>query len=89
MIKPVQEALLVDMTDDDIKEYVGYLWEAIKNLNESMANDEELSKLQEAVKEYKAVHYRSHINELNARLKSARAQIRVRGLTFKLPEAIK
>ena len=88
MANQTREAQLVDMDDQALKDYVGYLWESVKRLSEAMDNDATLQTMVDAVREYKQEHYLGDINNYRARLKAARQQAQVRGLVFEVPEAL-
>lgn len=81
----LHEANLVDLSDEQIKEAILYMWEAVKNLKDQMANDPDLKQMQDQVKLYKKDNYTDEIKGYEAKLKAARAQAKVRGIKITLP----
>lgn len=89
MNKPILlEAGLVDMTDDELKEFLGYSWESAKTLEEAKAKDQHVVRVREELKEYLDSNYNEDIKAHKARLKAARAQAKVRGIKWKEPEGV-
>lgn len=88
MTKPIEESRLVDLSDDQLRDLVGYLWESIKTTDERMKNDPKLAEMQEAMNEYKETHYKEDVRTFKAKLKAARKHAQVRGLHFALPDGI-
>jgi hypothetical protein len=80
------EAALVDLSDDSLKEFLGHLWEGIKGLEEQRKNDEVFAELVAKANEHNDLLYRMPIKEFKAKLKAARAQAKVRGITWKAPD---
>lgn len=85
MSAPVLEAKLVDLTDDELKEYLGHVYEAIKTLEEKKSSDPELKQMKDRVKLYENDNYNEEIKKYKANLKAARSQAKVRKISFKLP----
>lgn len=82
----LDEAHLVDLTDEELKETLGHTYHSLKNLDESRKNDLELQQLQERVRQYVADNYTDEQKRLKARMKAARALAGARGITWKLPD---
>jgi hypothetical protein len=82
------EAALVDLTDEQLKELLGYSWEAIKRLEEAKKNDAYLIEMKTKTDEYTEENYTRFIKANRARLKAARAQAHVRGIKWKAPDNI-
>ena len=82
----IQEAQLTVLSDDELKNFVGYCGEAIRNLEEAKKGDEELQRLKQAAKDYENENFNCEIRTYKAKLLAARAQFRVRGLRFEIPE---
>lgn len=81
----IQEAQIVGLTDDELRDLVGYLFESIKRLEEAMKADPDLQQMVDKVRAYKADNYGDERKRLVAHLKAARCQAEARGLTFKFP----
>lgn len=88
MTKPIEESRLVDLTDDQLRDLVGYLWESIKATNERMNADPKLQRMIEEIAEYKETHYKEDERTFKAKLKAARKHAQVRGLNFQLPDGV-
>ena len=88
MSKPIEEARLVDLSDDQLKELVGSLWECIKRTDEAMKNDQTIEKLEAELKEYKENNYNDAKRQYKAKLKAARKHAEIRGLSFRLPDEV-
>jgi hypothetical protein len=79
------EASMVDLDNEQLKEFLGYLHESIKSLSDEMKKDPELQQLQDAVKAYKRDNFSDEIKRLSAKLKAARAQAHARGVKWSPP----
>jgi len=88
MTKPIEESRLVDLTDDQLRDLVGYLWESIKLTDDRMKSDPKLEAMQTAMDEYKETHFKEDIRTFKAKLKAARKHAQVRGLHFSLPNGV-
>lgn len=88
MTKPIEESRLVDLSDDALRDLVGYLWESIKLTDERMKVDPKIEEMETALKEYKESHYKEDVRTFKAKLKAARKHAQVRGLSFQLPDGI-
>lgn len=84
-----EELSILDLTDDELKELLGYTHEALKVIEESRKNDPELQRLKHVAKEYEGDNYTDEIKSYKARLKAARAQAKVRGIKYNPPEEMK
>ena len=82
----LEETRLVDVTDKDLIEMVGSLFESIKRIDEAAKNDPEIERMQAELKEYKDIHFLDEKKKLASKLKAARAHAKVRGLRFNLPQ---
>lgn len=85
----MHEANLVDLNDEQVKDAILYLWEAVKNLKDEMAKDPQLQQMQDQLKMYKKDNFTDEIKTYEARLKAARAQAKVRGIKITLPGEVK
>jgi uncharacterized small protein (DUF1192 family) len=82
----LDESRLVTMTDAELVEAVGTLFESIKRLDEQMKSDPEIERMVAELNEYKAGRYLDNKKAMSRKLKAARAHARIRGLQFKLPK---
>lgn len=89
MSKPIEESRLVDLTDDQLRELVGSLWEHIKRTDDAMKNDATIEKLTAELKEYKDINYGEAKRGYKAKLRAARKHAEIRGLIFSLPEELR
>lgn len=74
------------MTDEQLIDLVGGLWEEVKRIDEAMKSDPEIERMTAELKEYKDENYLDDKKAFMQRLKAARAHAKVRGLRFRLPE---
>lgn len=81
-----RQAHLVDLKDDELKEFLGGTYHRLKNIEEEKKNDPEIQQMQERLNEYKRDNYDDAIKELKARLKAARALAKARGIKWNPPE---
>ncbi len=84
----LHELSIVDLSDDALKEFLGYTFEALKRLEESKKADPDLQQMQESLKAYVRDNYGDETKILKAKLKAARAQAKVRGVTYTIPEGL-
>lgn len=82
----MEESRLVALTDEQLLELVGALWESVKRIDEAMKADLEIERLLTHLKEYKDDNYLDSKRSYMSKLKAARALAKVRGLRFNLPE---
>lgn len=68
----VIQSQFVDMTDDQIRTRLGFLWENIKRLKEHGEADVELTKLKQEYKDLYAERYGQDIKEYSKHLKALR-----------------
>lgn len=81
----LDEANLVDLNDDELKELLGHTYHGLKNLDEQQKNDPEIERMKAALKTYVDDNFADRKKALKARLKAARALAAVRGVEWKLP----
>jgi sensor histidine kinase YesM len=84
-VTPIEEANLIDLNDEELKDYLLHSHEAIKNLEEQKRADPDLQQMQDRMKAYVNDNYSEEIKTQKARLKAARAQAKNRGLKIRLP----
>lgn len=78
-------ANLVDMLDEDLKNFLGFTHEELKNLDEKKKLDETLKNLQTKLREYCETEYTNKQKVLKAQLKAARSVAKARGIHFNPP----
>jgi hypothetical protein len=81
----LEEARLVNMTDEELVDLVGSLFEGIKRLDEAMKSDEQIEKMTAELKDYRDTKYLDNKRKFASKLKAARAFAKVRGLKFNIP----
>lgn len=81
----VQQAKLADLSNEELLNLIGYLWQELKNIDEQMAADDTLKEMVEEIKDYKDDTYLTRKGAYKGQLKAARALAKVKGLQFKLP----
>lgn len=86
MSRIIQEAHLVDLTDDQLVDLVGGLWESCKRLDEAMKDDGDIEALRLQMNELKATRYTDDIKRYKARLKAARTLAKARNLVITVPD---
>lgn len=82
----LSEASLIDLSDEDLKEFLGYQYQAWQNMEREKKNDLELKRLKEVAKQYEAEMFSVEIKEAKSKIKAARALCEARGISYKLPE---
>lgn len=80
------ECKLVDMLNDELKEYLGGTYQKLKDLEEAKKKDPEIIQLQERLKTYMHDQYNIKIKQLKAQLKAARSVAKVKGVEWRLPK---
>lgn len=86
MSKLMQEAHLVDLSDEQLVQLIGALWESIKTIEERMKSDTEIEDLQTRLKELKDVKYLDEQKRYKAKLRAARVLAKAKNLTITVPE---
>lgn len=81
----LEESRLVSMTDQELLDTLGYLWEETKRIDEAMKADLEIQRLEATLKEYKDTNYLDEKRAYVGKLKAVRAHAKIRGLNFKTP----
>ena len=80
------ERQLIHLSDEELVDRIGTLWENVKRLEEQMRDDADIQELEEQIKEIKHERYLDNRKTYKAQLKAARYLASARGLQFKLPE---
>lgn len=83
------EVKIVELTDDQIKDLIGYSFEALKRLEKSQKDDPTILNYKEKLKEYIQVTYTDDLNKFKSQLKAACNQARIRNIKYELPGALK
>lgn len=81
----IAQAHLADLTDEQLLDLVGALWENVKRLDEQMRSDPRVERLENELKEVKA-EFTDDLKLLKAKLKAARMMAKAKGLAFEAPE---
>lgn len=81
----VEQAKLAHLSDPDLLNFIGHLWQTIKDIDEVMADDPEIEEMVEQLKDYKEETYLLRKSALQGQLKAARILAKQKGLKFKLP----
>ncbi len=86
-MKPIlEESRIVELQDEELKEFLGHTYEAIKSLDEKKKLDPELQQMRQSLRKYSADCYDDEIKSLKARLKAARTVANARGIKWRLPK---
>jgi len=80
------ERQLIHLTDEELVDTIGVLWESVKRLEENMKADGEIQALEEQIKEIKHDRYLDSRKAFKSKLKAARMLAQAKGIQFKLPE---
>lgn len=83
--KAALERQLIDMSDEELVDLIGNLWETIKQLEEKMKSDSEIQVLEEQIKEIKHDRYLDNRKAFKSKLKAARHLAQAKGIRFTLP----
>lgn len=82
----LHESQFVDLTDDQLKDAIGTLWERIGAIKEAEGNDPDLEQMKAKLKAYRDDCYGAELKEAKKKLKAARAIAHAREIRWKLPE---
>lgn len=82
----LQEAALVDLTDEELKEFLGYTYHAARNLEEEKKKDPDAQQMRDKLNQYLDDNFNEEIKRHKANLKAARALAGARGIRWKLPD---
>lgn len=81
----LHESQFIELSDVDLKEALGALWERIKQLKESEKSDPDVQQMTERLKTYREDNFISERKELEKHLKAARYVANARGIKWKMP----
>ncbi len=85
-MKPVFEQARVNtLSDEELLDRIGQLWETIKQVDEAMAADPHIVRVLEELAEYKLEKYLEEKKAYKANLKAARLVAKARGLKVDVP----
>ncbi len=84
----IQQMELNKLNDDDLLMHLGYLHEAVKNLEEGQKTDETIAQLKAKIKDYAEERYNLPIKDFRKKLKGARYIAKMRGLKFNIDKEI-
>lgn len=79
------QSRFASLSDEELLNMIGYLWQEIKQIDESMADDDSIKAMTEELKEYKDDTYLTRKGAYQGQLKAARILAKLKGLNFKLP----
>lgn len=82
----LQEAALVDLTDEELKEFLGYTYHAVRNIEEEKKKCPIAQELRDKLDQYLDDNFNEEIKRQKANLKAARALASARGIRWKLPD---
>lgn len=82
----LDEAAIVDLTDEELKAFLAYHYHSIRNLEQEKKEDEELKRLKEVAKAYEDDNFGEAIKEHQNKIKAGRAIAKARGIHYRLPE---
>lgn len=82
----LEEAALVDLSDEQLKELLGHTYHSLKNLDERKKADPDIKQMREELKRYTDDNYTDEQKSLKARMKAGRSLAASRGIKWKLPE---
>lgn len=85
----MDEANLVDLNDNELKELLGYLFQSVKSLDEQKKTDPTIEKLKTELKNYVEENYTDQIKRYRGKLKAARNLAEARGIQWKVSENLK
>ena len=80
-----RERQLIDLSDDQLLDRIGTLWESIKRLEEAMGSDSEIQALQDQITQIKHDRYLDTRKTYKAQLRAARVLAQAKGLELRLP----
>ena len=78
------ERQLIHLTDDELLDTIGKLWETAKRLEERMKGDSEILQLEDQIRELKHERYLDQRKAVKSRLKAARRLAEAKGLQIHL-----
>lgn len=81
----VEQAKLAHLSDGDLLNFIGHLWQSIKDVDEAMKDDPQIEEMTEELKNYKDETYLTQKSAMQGQLKAARILAKQKGLRFKLP----
>lgn len=81
----VEQAKLANLSDPDLLNFMGYLWQSIKDIDEAMKDDPQIEEMAEELKNYKDETYLTQKSAMQGQLKAARILAKQKGLRFKAP----
>lgn len=85
MKEHLQEATIVDMSDGDLKEFLGYHYEALKKLEDCKKMDPIIQELRAKLQMHIDSIYNLKSKSHKAKIKAARAIAELRGIKWSPP----
>jgi len=80
------ESKLILMTDDDLKTYVGGLFNEIAGIKDAIKDDEELEALKRQYTVLLEEKYKNRLTEMKSKLTIARGVLKLKQVTWSLKE---
>lgn len=80
------EAHLVDLTEAQLKEFLGHTYHSIRNVEEEKKNDPDIQQMRDKLTAYIKDNYDEELKTMKARLKAARALAKAKGIKWNPPE---
>jgi selenocysteine-specific translation elongation factor len=82
----LHESHFIEMSDDVLKESLGYVYHRIKNLKDSAKTDPEIERLKGELKAYTEDNFTKETKHLSKMLKAACVVAELRGIRWKAPD---
>ncbi len=79
----LDESKYVDLSDEDLKESLGFMWERCKSLREAEKTDPDVCQMRDKLKSYIEDNFRVERKDVERHLKAARQIAKLRGLKWK------
>lgn len=83
----LNESQFIDLSDTDLKEALGALWERLKSLKEAEKTDPDVEQMRATLKQYIKDNYSDEVKDVSKKLKAARVIAKSRGIRWKMPES--
>ncbi len=80
------QSRFVELSEDDLKEALGFMWDRAKALKDAEKTDVEVERLKGELKIYITDHFSTERKRLEKDLRAARAIAKLRGIQWKAPK---
>jgi translation elongation factor EF-Ts len=81
----LSESQFIELSDSDLKEALGALWERLKALKEAEGSDPEVERMRTEMKAYIDDNFRTERKDVEKKLRAGRVIAKSRNLRWKLP----